>query len=166
MARDSCLARVTAGVAVGGAVGGAVGAVYGTYEAIRNRVISPSLRSIFLDFLCYASVFKADILSSWTIESKVYWANHSWKCCNFWSLLGCWELDTLWKVLLTDETREKVEAEGRGYSLPGYLAYKSSRKHATEVLPCITAKSSTSSYIRDPELIDTSNPFLEKATTA
>lgn len=28
----------SAGVAVGGAVGGAVGAVYGTYEAIRNRV--------------------------------------------------------------------------------------------------------------------------------
>ena len=52
------------------------------------------------------------------------------------------------------------------YSLPGYLAYKSSRKLATEVLPCITAKSSTSSYIRDSELIDTSNPFLEKATTA
>uniref|UniRef100_A0A2N9FMN7 Uncharacterized protein n=1 Tax=Fagus sylvatica TaxID=28930 RepID=A0A2N9FMN7_FAGSY len=38
MARDSCLARVTAGVAVGGAVGGAVGAVYGTYEAIRFKV--------------------------------------------------------------------------------------------------------------------------------
>ncbi|KVI08042.1 Reactive oxygen species modulator 1 [Cynara cardunculus var. scolymus] len=38
MARDSCLARVTAGVAVGGAVGGAVGAVYGTYDAIRNKV--------------------------------------------------------------------------------------------------------------------------------
>ncbi|KAJ0089252.1 hypothetical protein Patl1_33274 [Pistacia atlantica] len=38
MARDSCLARVGAGVAVGGAVGGAVGAVYGTYEAIRYKV--------------------------------------------------------------------------------------------------------------------------------
>ncbi|KAG4164277.1 hypothetical protein ERO13_A13G004900v2 [Gossypium hirsutum] len=38
MARDSCLARVTAGVAVGGALGGAVGAVYGTYEAIRYKV--------------------------------------------------------------------------------------------------------------------------------
>ncbi|KAI8573261.1 hypothetical protein RHMOL_Rhmol01G0264800 [Rhododendron molle] len=38
MARDGCLARVTAGVAVGGAVGGAVGAVYGTYEAIRYKV--------------------------------------------------------------------------------------------------------------------------------
>ncbi|XP_057953624.1 uncharacterized protein LOC131147958 [Malania oleifera] len=38
MARDSCLARVTAGVAVGGAVGGAVGAVYGTYEAVRYKV--------------------------------------------------------------------------------------------------------------------------------
>ncbi|XP_078170791.1 reactive oxygen species modulator-like protein isoform X1 [Carex rostrata] len=54
MARDGCLARVTAGVAVGGAVGGAVGmvtflplslslfrnkgAVYGTYEAIRFKV--------------------------------------------------------------------------------------------------------------------------------
>ncbi|CAA2986721.1 reactive oxygen species modulator 1-like [Olea europaea var. sylvestris] len=38
MARDSCMARVTAGVAVGGAVGGAVGAVYGTYEAIRYKV--------------------------------------------------------------------------------------------------------------------------------
>ncbi|KAK6925644.1 Romo1/Mgr2 [Dillenia turbinata] len=36
--RDSCLARVTTGVAVGGAVGGAVGAVYGTYEAIRNKL--------------------------------------------------------------------------------------------------------------------------------
>ncbi|KAK2387514.1 reactive oxygen species modulator [Trifolium repens] len=35
MARDSCLARVTAGAAVGG---GAVGAVYGTYEAIRYKV--------------------------------------------------------------------------------------------------------------------------------
>ncbi|KAL8211404.1 hypothetical protein R6Q57_005841 [Mikania cordata] len=40
MARDSCLARVTAGVAVGGAVGGAVGAVYGTYEAVRYKVWS------------------------------------------------------------------------------------------------------------------------------
>ncbi|XP_031287673.1 reactive oxygen species modulator 1-like [Pistacia vera] len=38
MARDSCLARVGAGVAVGGAVGGAVGAVYGTYEALRYKV--------------------------------------------------------------------------------------------------------------------------------
>ncbi|KAK7386987.1 hypothetical protein VNO78_27415 [Psophocarpus tetragonolobus] len=38
MARDSCLARVTAGAAMGGAVGGAVGAVYGTYEAIRYKV--------------------------------------------------------------------------------------------------------------------------------
>ncbi|KAH0776878.1 hypothetical protein KY290_008289 [Solanum tuberosum] len=38
MARDSCLARVTAGVAIGGAVGGAVGAVYGTYEAVRFKV--------------------------------------------------------------------------------------------------------------------------------
>eukprot|EP00249_Psilotum_nudum_P003968 c17488_g1_i1 orf=272-496(+) len=38
MARDSCLARVTAGVAVGGAVGGAIGAVYGTYEAFRYKV--------------------------------------------------------------------------------------------------------------------------------
>ncbi|KAF8398257.1 hypothetical protein HHK36_017184 [Tetracentron sinense] len=37
MARDSCLARVTTGVAVGGAVGGAVGAVYGAYEAIRYK---------------------------------------------------------------------------------------------------------------------------------
>ncbi|XP_056169475.1 uncharacterized protein LOC115669783 isoform X1 [Syzygium oleosum] len=37
MARDSCLARVGAGVAVGGAIGGAVGAVYGTYEAIRYK---------------------------------------------------------------------------------------------------------------------------------
>ncbi|KAL1832145.1 hypothetical protein DCAR_0102159 [Daucus carota subsp. sativus] len=38
MAKDSCLARITAGVAVGGAVGGAVGAVYGTYEAVRYKV--------------------------------------------------------------------------------------------------------------------------------
>ncbi|XP_028212281.1 uncharacterized protein LOC114394810 isoform X1 [Glycine soja] len=38
MARDSCLARVTAGAAMGGAVGGAVGAVYGTYEAIRYKL--------------------------------------------------------------------------------------------------------------------------------
>ncbi|KAI9114733.1 hypothetical protein K1719_014431 [Acacia pycnantha] len=38
MAKDSCLARVAAGIAVGGAVGGAVGAVYGTYEAIRYKV--------------------------------------------------------------------------------------------------------------------------------
>ncbi|KAG6789594.1 hypothetical protein POTOM_005700 [Populus tomentosa] len=37
MARDSCLARITAGVAVGGAIGGAVGAVYGTYEAVRYK---------------------------------------------------------------------------------------------------------------------------------
>ncbi|KAL6505402.1 hypothetical protein OROGR_025219 [Orobanche gracilis] len=40
MARDSCLTRVTAGIAVGGAVGGAVGAVYGTYEAIRYKFIT------------------------------------------------------------------------------------------------------------------------------
>ncbi|XP_021750496.1 reactive oxygen species modulator 1-like [Chenopodium quinoa] len=38
MARDSCLARVGAGVAVGGAVGGAVGAVYGTFDAVRNKI--------------------------------------------------------------------------------------------------------------------------------
>ncbi|XP_043725391.1 reactive oxygen species modulator 1-like [Telopea speciosissima] len=38
MARDSCLARVTTGVAVGGAAGGAVGAIYGTYEAIMYKV--------------------------------------------------------------------------------------------------------------------------------
>ncbi|KAJ7960568.1 reactive oxygen species modulator 1-like [Quillaja saponaria] len=38
MAKDSCLARITAGVAVGGAVGGAVGAVYGTYEAVRYKI--------------------------------------------------------------------------------------------------------------------------------
>ncbi|XP_010313581.2 uncharacterized protein [Solanum lycopersicum] len=38
MARDSCLARVTAGVAIGGAVGGAVGVVYGTYDAVRFKV--------------------------------------------------------------------------------------------------------------------------------
>ncbi|XP_074343553.1 uncharacterized protein LOC141682756 [Apium graveolens] len=38
MAMDSCLARITAGVAVGGAFGGAVRAVYGTYEAVRYRV--------------------------------------------------------------------------------------------------------------------------------
>ncbi|KAK4441418.1 cytochrome [Sesamum alatum] len=38
MARDGCLARVTAGFAVGGALGGAVGAVYGTYEAVRFKV--------------------------------------------------------------------------------------------------------------------------------
>ncbi|GAB2287073.1 hypothetical protein Dimus_021458 [Dionaea muscipula] len=36
--RDSCLARVTAGVALGGAIGGAVGAVFGTYEAIKYKV--------------------------------------------------------------------------------------------------------------------------------
>ncbi|KDP35996.1 hypothetical protein JCGZ_08391 [Jatropha curcas] len=48
MARDSCLARVTAGVAVGGAVGGAVGALYGTfgsYEA-KNQ-LEVSLRVAF-----------------------------------------------------------------------------------------------------------------------
>ncbi|KAG8388953.1 hypothetical protein BUALT_Bualt02G0178900 [Buddleja alternifolia] len=50
MARDSCLARVTAGFAVGGAVGGAVGAVYGTYEAIR------------LSFFVYSSV--SDLVST------------------------------------------------------------------------------------------------------
>ncbi|KAL8478256.1 hypothetical protein ACS0TY_030235 [Phlomoides rotata] len=38
VARDSCLSRVTAGVAVRGAVDGAVGAVYGTYEAIRYKI--------------------------------------------------------------------------------------------------------------------------------
>ncbi|KMZ64928.1 hypothetical protein ZOSMA_342G00020 [Zostera marina] len=36
--KDSCLARIGAGVAIGGAVGGAVGAVYGTYEAFRFKV--------------------------------------------------------------------------------------------------------------------------------
>uniref|UniRef100_A0A2P2MJG2 Uncharacterized protein n=2 Tax=Magnoliopsida TaxID=3398 RepID=A0A2P2MJG2_RHIMU len=49
MARDSCLTRVTAGVAVGGAVGGAVGAVYGTYEAIRYKV--QHLTYVFI-FVC------------------------------------------------------------------------------------------------------------------
>ncbi|KAL1061366.1 hypothetical protein V6Z11_D13G004800 [Gossypium hirsutum] len=52
IARDSCLARVTAGVAVGGAVGGAVGAIYGTYEAIRYKV--PGLLKIrYSDFNRY-----------------------------------------------------------------------------------------------------------------
>ncbi|XP_016548630.1 uncharacterized protein LOC107848381 isoform X1 [Capsicum annuum] len=63
MARDGCLARVTAGVAVGGAVGGAVGAC--------------------------------------TSENQIYWANYFGKCSYFWSLLGCWKLDTLWEVLLS-----------------------------------------------------------------
>ncbi|CDP08462.1 unnamed protein product [Coffea canephora] len=38
MRRDSCLAKVTAGVVVGGAIGGAVGACYGTFDAIRCKV--------------------------------------------------------------------------------------------------------------------------------
>ncbi|PWA77973.1 reactive oxygen species modulator 1 [Artemisia annua] len=46
MAKDSCLARITAGVAVGGAVGGAVGAVYGTYDAFRLRSVLPGFTKI------------------------------------------------------------------------------------------------------------------------
>ncbi|KAB5520571.1 hypothetical protein DKX38_024890 [Salix brachista] len=47
MARDSCLARITAGVAVGGAIGGAVGAVYGTYEAVSlTKIQVPGLLKI------------------------------------------------------------------------------------------------------------------------
>ncbi|KAL9261325.1 Reactive oxygen species modulator 1-like protein [Drosera capensis] len=38
MAKDSCLARVSYGVAIGGAIGGAVGSIYGTYESIRYKV--------------------------------------------------------------------------------------------------------------------------------
>ncbi|KAJ7013131.1 hypothetical protein NC653_002987 [Populus alba x Populus x berolinensis] len=47
MARDSCLARITAGVAVGGAIGGAVGAVYGTYEAVRYKQNCTGLYTLF-----------------------------------------------------------------------------------------------------------------------
>ncbi|WVZ01473.1 hypothetical protein V8G54_027542 [Vigna mungo] len=39
MARDNVLTRVATGAAVGGAIGGAVGAVYGTYDAIRYKIV-------------------------------------------------------------------------------------------------------------------------------
>ncbi|WOK99089.1 reactive oxygen species modulator 1 isoform X3 [Canna indica] len=55
MSRDSCLARVTAGVAIGGAVGGAVGAVYGTYEAIRYRISLTCSKA--LDLLVFSYVW-------------------------------------------------------------------------------------------------------------
>ncbi|KAJ0038528.1 hypothetical protein Pint_22713 [Pistacia integerrima] len=29
------------------------------------------------------------------------WSNYLRECSNFWSFLGCWELDTLWEILLT-----------------------------------------------------------------
>ncbi|GAB2229228.1 hypothetical protein Droror1_Dr00023366 [Drosera rotundifolia] len=38
MAKDSCLARVSYGVAIGGAIGGAIGSIYGTYESIRYKL--------------------------------------------------------------------------------------------------------------------------------
>ncbi|KAJ9542886.1 hypothetical protein OSB04_029392 [Centaurea solstitialis] len=72
MARDSCLARITAGVAVGGAVGGAVG--------------------------------------PWTHEDQIYWTSNGGQCCYFWSFPWCWELDTLWEVVLSsiDITNNKT----------------------------------------------------------
>mmetsp|Transcript_11220 Transcript_11220/g.19166 ORF Transcript_11220/g.19166 Transcript_11220/m.19166 type:complete len:88 (-) Transcript_11220:213-476(-) len=35
---NSCLNRITAGVAMGSAVGGAIGVCYGTYEAFANKI--------------------------------------------------------------------------------------------------------------------------------
>ncbi|KAL6506130.1 hypothetical protein OROGR_024311 [Orobanche gracilis] len=55
MARDSCLTRVTAGIAVGGAVGGAVGAVYGTYEAIRYKCL---IEGFSVDSCCQYSSYE------------------------------------------------------------------------------------------------------------
>ncbi|KAF5185095.1 Reactive oxygen species modulator 1-like [Thalictrum thalictroides] len=36
--RDSCLARIGAGVAIGGSVGAAAGVVFGTFEAFRHKI--------------------------------------------------------------------------------------------------------------------------------
>ncbi|PWA46341.1 reactive oxygen species modulator 1 [Artemisia annua] len=44
MAKDSCLSRITTGVAYGGAAGVAFGAAYGTYDAFRCRI--PGLMKI------------------------------------------------------------------------------------------------------------------------
>ncbi|KAG6502632.1 hypothetical protein ZIOFF_034918 [Zingiber officinale] len=40
-------------------------------------------------------------VGAWIVEDKAHWANHSWKCSSFWTLHGSWELDTLWKIVLT-----------------------------------------------------------------
>ncbi|OMP00908.1 Reactive oxygen species modulator 1 [Corchorus capsularis] len=80
MARDSCLSRITAGVAVGGAVGGAVGAVYGTYEAIRYKV--PGLlkiRYIGQTTLGSAAIFaNLEVLTAIGNSGKV-WHGGGWR---------------------------------------------------------------------------------------
>ncbi|KAK6937121.1 Romo1/Mgr2 [Dillenia turbinata] len=61
--RDSCLARVTTGVAVGGAVGGAVGAVYGTYEAIRYKVaVMVPVMAYMVDICHYNGILRLPLV--------------------------------------------------------------------------------------------------------
>ncbi|KAG6792991.1 hypothetical protein POTOM_002159 [Populus tomentosa] len=136
MARDSCLARITAGVAVGGAIGGAVGAVYGTYEAVSPEMLRKicflvpplvlasgclcllsgvdfvkltALKGRWLLLVvsygpgCLQKDFSLPIWKNsgtWTFEDQIHWTNHTWQCCHLWSFPGCWELDTLWEIIL------------------------------------------------------------------
>ncbi|KAK4728118.1 hypothetical protein R3W88_021106 [Solanum pinnatisectum] len=87
MARDSCLARVTVGVVVGGAIGGA-----GTYEAVSFKVS----RLLKIRYIGQTTLRRATIFGL-----LIYWTNYFEKGNHFWSLLGCWKLDTPWKVLLS-----------------------------------------------------------------
>ena len=36
----------------------------------------------------------------WIAKDQIHWTNYCWQRCNFWSFLGGWELDSLWKILL------------------------------------------------------------------
>ncbi|URD78290.1 hypothetical protein MUK42_05719 [Musa troglodytarum] len=77
------------------------GAVYGTYEAIRYKV-ERHLCSTLTDEELKERKGNSDNLKrslyetgAWITEDKIHWANHSGKRGCFWTLFGCWELDTL-----------------------------------------------------------------------
>lgn len=42
-----------------------------------------------------------EIAGAWPYENQIHRTNYFGQCSHFWSLLGCWKLDTLWKVLLS-----------------------------------------------------------------
>ncbi|KAF7833336.1 subtilisin-like protease SBT4.3 [Senna tora] len=131
MAKDSCLARVTAGVAVGGAVGGAVGAVYGTYEAIRYKV--PGLlkirhigqttlgsAAVFGLFLELAKQIQLVLLRAFTTKrGKMGLAHLTRSSCEF-------GLPSKYKILLRLVFPSPCDASGDGDDRKTYIIYMGS----------------------------------------
>lgn len=76
MARDSCLARVTAGVAVGGAVGGAVG----NFSPLKPQYIADSVKPLFHG--CFSTNIALDIVASFSDYPFVFLVF----CCLFMGL--------------------------------------------------------------------------------